>query len=262
MPVAEALARDPRVGTIEHVTGGRDLVLTVFTAGLAALSDFLLYGVSRIPGVLSTRSQVGTQIFVEGSKWQLRTLDPSEQRRLARSGTATSGSPTELAETDLRAVLTLLSEDGRMNVRELAGRLGVSRPTARRRVEAALATRAIIVRCDVPHALTGWPVSATLWADVPPEEHADVARTLAGLPETRLSVGLTGGAANLMISLWLRGLDDVQRLESVLAERIPRLRIVDRAVALRHIKRVGTLLGPDGRAVERVPIDPWFADTV
>ncbi|MFE5646665.1 hypothetical protein [Rhodococcus sp. NPDC056516] len=31
-----------------------------------------------------------------------------------------------------------------------------------------------------------------------------------------------------------------------------------RAVALRHIKRMGTRLGPNGRAIGRVPVDPWF----
>ncbi|MEU6375807.1 AsnC family transcriptional regulator [Streptomyces sp. NPDC046909] len=260
LPIADALARDPRVGSVEHVTGGRDLLLTVFTAGLDALSDFVLHGVSRIPGVRSIRSQVGTRLFVEGSKWQLRTLEPAEQRRLARSVSTSSASASAPAEADLRAVLRLLAENGRMGVSELADRMGVSRPTARRRVEAVLASRAVVVRCDVPHALTGWPVSVTLWADVPPEEHGNVARTLAGLPETRVCLGLTGGAANLVIALWLRGLDDVQRLESVLAERVPRLRFVDRAVALRHTKRAGTLLGPDGRAAEQVPIDPWFRD--
>ncbi|WP_219412476.1 hypothetical protein [Pseudonocardia nigra] len=100
-------------------------------------------------------------------------------------------------------------------------------------------------------------MSATLWAFVPPEEHAEAARALAGLPEARLSVGLTGGPANLLVSLWLRSLDDVQRLESVLAERLPRLRVVDRAIALRHIKRMGRLLDPAGHAIELVPLDPW-----
>lgn len=257
-PIAEALAHDPRVGTVEHVTGGRDLLLTVFTAGLEGLSDFLLHGVSRIPGVVSVRSQVSTKIFAEGSRWQLRTLEPTEQHRLARSAPTASASLGKSDEAGLRAVLRLLSEDSRIGVSDLALRLGVSRPTARRKVEAALAHQEVVVRCDIPYTLTGWPVSAMLWADVPPEELDEVARTLGGLPETRVSLGLTGGSANLMIALWLRRLEDVQRLESVIAQRVPGLRIVDRAVALRHFKRVGMVLHPDGRAAERVPIDPWF----
>lgn len=258
LSVAEALATDPRVVTIEHVTGSRDLVLTVATAGLEALSEFLLHGISQIAGVSSTQTQPGTRIFVEGGDWQLRSLDIGEQGRIERNRPRTTDAPALVSDRSYRELLGLLAEDARMGVSELADRLGVSRPTARRRIEGVLARREIVVRCDVPHGLTRWPVSATLWADVPPEQHADVARTLSDLPETRLTVGLTGGAANLMISLWMRGLEDLQRLETILAERVPGIRIVERAVALRHIKRVGALLGPHGRAIGHVPVDPWF----
>jgi len=52
--VAERLVDDPRVGTIEHVTGSRDLLLTVVERDLAALGAFVLTGLGRIPGVRGT----------------------------------------------------------------------------------------------------------------------------------------------------------------------------------------------------------------
>jgi DNA-binding Lrp family transcriptional regulator len=153
--------------------------------------------------------------------------------------------------------MALLAEDPRMPVSDLAERLGVSRPTARRRLGAALATRQLVLRCDVSQVVAGWPVSAILWAAVPPGEHASAAAALARLPESRLVSGITGGPSNLMVGLWLSSLDDLHRLEIQLAEHLPRLQIVDRAIAVRHIKRIGRHLDRDGFGTPRVDLDPW-----
>lgn len=128
--------------------------------------------------------------------------------------------------------------------------------TARRRLAAAFAGD-LVVRCDVAQPLTGWPVTAMLWAQVPPDQVDDVARRLAGLPEARAAESVTGGAANLLLGVWLRSLADLQRLEAALAERVPELRVLDRSIALRTAKRMGRLLDPSGRAVGHVPVDPW-----
>ncbi|MFE5646664.1 AsnC family transcriptional regulator [Rhodococcus sp. NPDC056516] len=116
--------------------------------------------------------------FVEGGDWQLRSLDIGEQGLIKRNRPRAHDVPGLVSDRSFRELLGILAEDARMGVSELADGLGVSRPTARRRIEGALARREIVVRCDVPLGLTRWPVSAALWADVPPEQHADVARTL------------------------------------------------------------------------------------
>ncbi|TGB14234.1 Lrp/AsnC ligand binding domain-containing protein [Streptomyces sp. MZ04] len=82
------------------------------------------------------------------------------------------------------------------------------------------------------------------------------ARELAKLPETRLCVGVSG-PQNLVATVWVRSLGDVQALEVRLAHALPHLRIVDRAVALRAVKLMGRLLDAGGRAVGFVPIDLW-----
>ncbi|RIQ20437.1 Lrp/AsnC family transcriptional regulator [Jiangella rhizosphaerae] len=44
------LAHDPRVVTLEHVTGDRDLLLTILVPDLADLAEFLLTGLPSVPG--------------------------------------------------------------------------------------------------------------------------------------------------------------------------------------------------------------------
>ncbi len=65
------------------------------------------------------------------------------------------------------------------------------------------------------------------------------------------------GPHNLVLSVWQRSLADVQRLETALARRFPDLRVAERRVSLRTVKRMGRILDADGRAVRAVPMDIW-----
>lgn len=65
------------------------------------------------------------------------------------------------------------------------------------------------------------------------------------------------GAHNLVLSVWQRSLADVKRLETALARRFPDLRVAERSVSLRSVKRMGRILDADGRAVRAVPMDIW-----
>lgn len=170
-----ALARQPGVAMVEHVTGDHDLCLMLYAADLAALSDFMLNTMARVPGVVATRSYLGTQMFIEGSNWQLGSLAPDQQRMLRGTDQpAVAGKPIE--EADLRELVQVLSEDCRLSISELAARLGTSRPTARRRLETALAHRQFIIRCDVSRTVAGTPIGATLRTVVPANEFTAITR--------------------------------------------------------------------------------------
>jgi hypothetical protein len=59
------------------------------------------------------------------------------------------------------------------------------------------------------------------------------------------------------MAVWLRRLNDVQRLEAMLEDKIPGVVIVDRSVVLRTYKHVGHLLDARGcasGAVVPVPV--------
>lgn len=253
--VVETLVRDPRVATVEVIASGRDLMLTVFAADLVALSHFLLDELSQLRGVRGTRTQLGTGIYAHGAGWRLDALTPAQRDRISRAGSAPPAG-ADLPAPVVRDLLRALGEDGRRSASELAEIVGASPSTVRRRLDRILRGRLLAFRCEVAGAISGWPVIATFWASVPPEDLEETARSLALLPGVRLCAAVTG-ASNLLITVWLRSLGESQRFEALLARRLPDLTLNDRAVSLRVAKRMGRLLDAAGRSAGVVPVDPW-----
>jgi DNA-binding Lrp family transcriptional regulator len=251
--VADAVAADPRVGTVEHTTGEHDLLLTVFMPDLRTLSEFLLTTLGSTPGVVATRVLLTTVMHSEGSRWRLRSLDAEQTKRIERALFLPSNKPWPLHADD-RQVYTQLLRDPRISYSDLAARTGLSITTARRRLNELLSNGVVTMRCELAQPLTDWPISAALWGHVPPARLERIARQLSGMPETRMCAAVTGGSNNLLLFVWLRDLGDVQHLEAVLDERIPELTIKSRAISLGYRKRMGWLLDDNGCATKHVPI--------
>jgi DNA-binding Lrp family transcriptional regulator len=250
------LTQDPRVATVEVIASGRDLFLTMFIADLGALSRFLLDELSLLPGVRGTRIQLGTGVYAHGADWRLDALSADQKKRISRTA------PPQPAGHDIpvaavRPLLLALGQDGRRSATQLAESVGASPSTIRRRLSRIEREQLLSFRCEVANVVSRWPVIATFWASVPPDDLAKTAHAVAGLPGVRLCTGVTG-ASNLLITMWLRSLADSQRIEALLAQRFPDLVLNDRAVALRVAKRMGRLLDDVGRSTGVVPIDPWY----
>ncbi|MFF2502545.1 Lrp/AsnC family transcriptional regulator [Streptomyces sp. NPDC058067] len=252
--VTETLVRMPQVATVEHMAGGRDLVVTVFVPSLGDLSALLLRRIADLPGVTATRAAIATRVYGEGSRWRLRALDARQSEAL-RTAEAPQSAGAPLDAQD-RALVTAVSSDGRGSAVEIGRTVGLSAPTVRRRLGRLIADHDVALRCEVARELTEWPVSSTLWASVPATHHADTVRVLLTLPEVRLCAAVTG-PQNLLFTLWLHSIQDVQRLETQLGERLPQLRLHDRAIVLKQSKLMGRVLDDRGRAIDVVPVDPW-----
>ncbi|MFI6317753.1 Lrp/AsnC family transcriptional regulator [Nonomuraea sp. NPDC050556] len=251
--LALEMAADPHTLVIEHLTGARGLLLTVGCRDLTALSDYVLGRLSRLPGVLTTRTFPVTRMYGEGSRWRLRALEPRQREALAvPEEERWTGEPDA---TD-QALIIALGEDGRMPYADLAARTGLAPATVRRRVQRLLAGGRAVLRCEIAHSLSGWPVTAALWARVPPGTLEETARAVAALPEVRSCSAVTG-PANLVTFLWLRSAGEIPRVEELLVRRFPGTEIVDRALTLRMVKRMGRILDPLGRSVGIVPMDLW-----
>ncbi|GAA1235113.1 AsnC family transcriptional regulator [Kitasatospora nipponensis] len=256
---ADQLAEDPHVMSIEHHSQGCDLVVTAAFTDLAALSRYTTERLGRLPGVTSVRVHLATAFYAEGIRWRLDSLDPAQRSELHDDHPPghgpTPGSRVEVREED-RELLIRLGVDGRMDQAALAAATGLAPTTARRRLERLAACDAIRFRCEIAARDAGRPILATFRADLPPERLDEVGPQLARLPEVRLCVAVTG-PHNLVLSVWQRSLADVQRLETALARRFPDLRVAERRVSLRTVKRMGRILDADGRAVRAVPMDIW-----
>ncbi|MEV6220493.1 Lrp/AsnC family transcriptional regulator [Nocardia fluminea] len=252
--VAETLLDDHRVATIEHITGDGDLSLTVFTPNLAELSSFVLTSLGAIPGVRDCRTHVMTAVYTEGSRWRLRALSSAQADRILASRPPPQPKPSgPLGAVDQR-LYAALELDGRAGFTELGERVGISASTARRRLNSLLGGGRIVMRCEVAQPVSGWPISASLWCRVRPADLDRVATQLARLPETRSCASVTGGRANLLLSVWLRSAADIHRLEAALADQVDDLQILDVALSLQHVKRMGRLLDGKGRAVGVIPL--------
>ncbi|MGW1208747.1 Lrp/AsnC family transcriptional regulator [Streptomyces sp. NPDC002499] len=253
--VAGILAREPAVANIKLTAGGRDLVLSVQTTGLTELARLTTRLFQSTPGVRASRTNVSTGLPAEGSRWRLRSLDDVQCARL-EAAIPPAVVPTPAAEArwdDLDAhLLQLLSQDGRMSLRDLSAAADTSITTVRRRVQSLLAAR-LSLRCDLARPLSGWPLSAVYFASVPGQHVEETCRVLAGMREVR-ACAITAGPHNLVIDVWLRDLRDVHSFEAHLARRIPRLAVDDRSVVLRTVKHMGRLLDEDGRCVGVVPL--------
>ncbi|MFD0548318.1 Lrp/AsnC family transcriptional regulator [Streptomyces rectiviolaceus] len=153
-------------------------------------------------------------------------------------------------------MLDALVRDGRLALAELADRTDTSPATVRRRLRRLTDAGVLGFRCDLAAPLAGHPVPVTLLAQVPARDMGAVHRTLAALPECRLVAGVTG-PANVLATLWVRDIADIQRRETALCARLPSLTVTDRIVGLRTVKRMGHLLDGDGRRTGMEPIAPW-----
>ncbi|MGW6456963.1 Lrp/AsnC family transcriptional regulator [Streptomyces sp. NPDC055078] len=256
LSTAATLARWPHVISVEHTSGAHDLLLTVATPGLHALSRYVHDAIGAVAGVRSTRTHLVTRAYALGGDWRLRALDARQLERMGSPALTGTRTVRPLPEVD-RQLLRMLGRDGRASLTELASEVGCAISTVQRRLRSMVAVRALVFRCDVAHTLSGWPIPVTLWARAPADQLDSIANGLTAVPETRACALLTGSAGNFHHNAWLRTLNDSHRLELLLAERFPAVQVVDRTVTLGYIKRTGRLLDDQGRSVGVVPMDVW-----
>ncbi|WP_328967814.1 Lrp/AsnC family transcriptional regulator [Streptomyces sp. NBC_00239] len=257
--VGRVLAGDAHTLGVEHVTGGRDLLAFVAVPDLHALYRYLTQRVQRIPGVVTTRSSMVTSVHCAPDRWRLDQLTPAQVAQLTgRAGRPlqlSAAAPAGMTDEDRPLVLALAS-DARRSVASLAREFAMSESTVRRRLARLEAGHSLRYSCALAARLSGWPVSATVWAEVSEYEVADCAAVAAGIRETRTCMSVSG-PWNFMISARLRTTEDLSRYTAELTRRLPGLRITDTAVALHTRKSEAQVLDQGGRRVRCVVPDIW-----
>ncbi|GGN28003.1 DNA-binding Lrp family transcriptional regulator [Actinoplanes campanulatus] len=253
--VAESLAGDVNIVTLEHVTGARDLLIQAAFSDHVQLGRYLSLRLGMLPGVASTRTQIAVTVHTEGSRWRLDRLSEPARRALTGASPRQNWSGRPFSDEDL-ALFQALSTDPRQPAVRLAERTGLSPTTVRRRLDRMDAERSIGYRCEVARYVSGYPISVSLWCTLPPAETPRVVSRLSGMRETRFCATLSG-SANLLVVVWLRSVQDIAAFEARLAVQAPELTITDRAVALWVMKLGGHLLDPLGRNLRAVPLGFW-----
>ena len=251
LEVAAHLAREPCAFTIDVTAGGRDIFVTAWAQSSQQLSDWALEAMQPLTGLIKVRTHPVSEVVSDAHKWHLRVLDKDQVAAVRALSVAPVSRRVPIHEDERVAILQALSADARVGAAEIAPRLGVTPRRARQLLATVLDERALTLRVDVARGLTKWPISAWYFLHVPATQVTSVAPRLARLEEVR-TVMTAVGEYNVMVSVWLRTLQDVQRLEAILEERLPGVQIADRSVVLRAVKHAGHLLDADGFATGEV----------
>ncbi|UQA97674.1 Lrp/AsnC family transcriptional regulator [Streptomyces halobius] len=255
--VVRTLSRHPHTLTIERAAGAHDLLATVATRDLPAMSRYTLDVLPSVPGVSAVRARIVTHMFAEGGRWRIAALASGQRAQLSADAETppTNRGPRQITPSD-RAIIARLVRDGRASYQALAAALGTSASTVKRRIDQLTRLGLLRFRCDFARPLGGWPVAVTFWAQVPPLDLPDIGHSLIRLPETR-NCAAVSGTQNLILQASLHSVADVLRFETHLATTHPSLDIAERVITLRHEKLLGHILDPHARSVGVVPLDVW-----
>ncbi|GAA2787039.1 Lrp/AsnC family transcriptional regulator [Saccharopolyspora taberi] len=251
--VARELTCHPHVLTLERVAGPHELLVTVATGDLAAMSRYTLDVLPAIPGVTAVQTRIITYMFTEGGRWQVGAQTP--EQLTAPDHPVTAGRTRRMTTFD-RSLLIWLARDGRASHEALAEVVGSSAAIVERRVDEMTRLGVLRFRCDFARPLGGRPVAVTFWVKVHPADLPGIGHALVQLPELR-SCAAISGPHNLVLQASLHSVEDVLGFEHELATAHPGIDIAERVITLRHDKLFGHLLDASGRSVGVVPPDVW-----
>lgn len=247
----ERISRDPRAITVEETAGWRDLVLTVIVPDYDSLAEFTLDDLPASPGVRAVTTHVATQVHRHGSDWRLDALDREQQAALRAVAGDSKSHTTGRIPDSYWPVVEQLTIDGRRSAADIARAIGREPATVRRQVSRLLSSEVLAFRCEVAGLRSRWPIVCTWFAQVQPTDLDRTVRSLSTMSELRLLVS-TAGQSNLMFLLWARSAGDLMRIEWLLSEKLPWLRLSESVLTLRTRKRMGWLLDERGRSTGEV----------
>ncbi|MFD4326279.1 Lrp/AsnC family transcriptional regulator [Nocardioides sp. NPDC058538] len=256
--LAQELAAWPMIITIEEAARDFGLIVTAVGLGLGDMPKLLLDDLSALPGVLGVRAHHVARLHLDASSWRVGGLDHERAQAVARipdHAGATSTPANPWAEP-YAALTQALIRNGRSSAADIARQTGRPLSTTRRQLGQLLASEALTFRCEVAQGLTPLSIVVQTWCRVPVGDVAECVTRLRATPGVRQVVGLPG-PTNLLISTWTRSAESAMLLHEHLQRDLAPLEVVESAIVLRQIKRLGWRLDDLGRSTGTlVPYPP------
>ena len=247
--VTAQLAAVPEIVTVEEAASNRDLMLTVITRSLEEFSDDVFTRLKAIEGLTKYQVALCTRLHSSGDDWRLNVLSRSQLATLRTLGSPAgpeSAPAARLPESHLD-LLPFLARDGRATAADIARALGRHPATVQRQLNRVLASGILSFRCEIAQRYSSFPVTCQWFVNVPAGQHEAAAAQIRTISNVRLSASTTG-PTNFVIIMWLHTLADVMTAELALQQKVPGIEIVESAVMLRTVKRVGWMLKEDTTA--------------
>lgn len=249
--VTAQLAAVPEIVTVEEAASNRDLMLTVITRSLEEFSEKIISRLKAIEGLTKYQVALCTRLHSSGDDWRLNVLSRAQLAALRTLGPQAvpeeaKAAAGQLPESHLD-LLPFLARDGRATAAEIARGLGRHPATVQRQLNRVLASGILSFRCEIAQRYSSFPVTCQWFVNVPAGQHEAAAAGIRTISNVRLSASTTG-PTNFVIIMWLHTLADVMSAELALQQKVPGIDIVESAVMLRTVKRVGWMLKEDTTA--------------
>ncbi|WP_235174567.1 Lrp/AsnC ligand binding domain-containing protein [Tomitella biformata] len=248
--LARELATWPTVVTVEESAREYSLVVTIVGLSLQDLAGLILDDLPGLPGVLGVRTHLVAKAHIDASSWRIGGLDHQRAQAVSRlplTGGAEDRPVTLNPWADPHVDLArALAEDGRRTAADLARLTDRPLSTVRRQLGHLLSSDALTFRCEVAQGLTAAPIVVQWWCHVPITDVPACVSHLRTVPSVRQVVSIPG-RANLLVSTWSRSASDAMGMQQRLEHDLAPLQVVDSAVILRQVKRLGWMLDHLGR---------------
>ncbi len=203
--VAQAISARPEVRFVALVTGSHDLIAEVLVPKGTAMQALLVNGLQNIPGIQRSVADLELHTYKSNHEWSRDVLGKGDFPRPEPHVCASD----DLDELDHK-ILAALSDDGRASFQAVAGGLGVSESTVRRRFESAYQRGCVQVITLVPASALGFEAEIIYWLSVTPSRLLAVAEELAAHHGVRYVTAMLG-QESLMCEVILQTTEDVLR---------------------------------------------------
>ncbi|MDQ1129313.1 Lrp/AsnC family transcriptional regulator [Microbacterium sp. SORGH_AS_0888] len=252
--VAERLAVVPQIFSVNATSGDRQLYLIVGGDSVAGIDTVVREQIERVDGVAWTRVHYIRSVFHEGGQWRMPALSETQQRLVAATRPRRDAPIAAVPTAREWALLNALKDDVRQPLSALQRLVPGSPASIARAVDGLLVADWAHWRVDIAHGAVGFACAAVLWIRAPYEQVERIATAFRMAEEVRM-VASVAGAANLVVMVWLRDLDELEHLERRFGSVFPRLDVADIWIVPRAYKRAGWLLDANGLKRGRVPFD-------
>lgn len=252
--LAQLLCAEPSFASVLLMSGENQFLVDCFASSAEESMRLLTEVFPRLPGVIRRRIDPITKIYRLGSQWRSGALEAPVRKALESEAPRISGQ--RIPDVVDARLLGALAVDGRAGWQNIADEAGVSAQTAKRRISSLLDSGFMTFRCDTSTTeRSGLREVVIEWA-IPIDSIGEVGAAVAADPMCRVSSQVLA-TANFTATLWVHDYGQVQDHEAQVLRIAPRAAVVQRNAVLRPYKRMGQVLGADGKRLTTVPVTWW-----
>ncbi|ALJ21858.1 Lrp/AsnC family transcriptional regulator [Microbacterium sp. No. 7] len=252
--VIDVLSRNRFVMSLDCTTGSRELFAGIVMENVGRIDEYLSSEISPVPGVRATRMHVVRRLYKDGTDWRMDALRPRQVHAVEAARGRVHDAPEQPGKLHME-IVRAMGGDVRRSCSDLAAEVGRSVSTVNRAMNQIVHADWARLRVDIAHAHFGYGATAMILYSVPQTQIDQMGAALRRLPEVRLCCALVG-RANLGVLLWMRSIEDLHDIEVAASHSFPDATAIDRWMVPRVAKRLGHLIGPDGRRVRYLAEQP------